>query len=296
MPADYFGSRKYKNMENFNPLVSVITPTFNSEKFIEKNIQSIVGQDYKNIEHIIIDGGSTDHTIEIIKKYAKNGNLQWITEKDQGPMDAYNKGLKLAKGDIISFLNGDDYYTNGAVMKVVETFYKNPKIDVVYGSCQEYDYKKKKFTIISRINPKDIENITPEDILGGKKALLFQTSMFHRRTIVDKTAPVHIDGFVMELDWWYRMLQNGAKIMYLDKILAIIGQHENRGSVMYAAQAVKSNINYLEKLGRKVPLGARISYLRWKYPTIPNFIKKYFPSLFAFLSELIKKLLNTLKE
>jgi len=113
--------------------VSIITATFNSEKSIQRTIDSVAGQDYKNIEHIIIDGGSTDMTISIIQS---NSNLisTFISEKDKGIYDALNKGIKLATGDIIGFLNSDDVFTNMHVISKVANCFQVKGCDVLYGN------------------------------------------------------------------------------------------------------------------------------------------------------------------
>ncbi len=102
-------------------LVSIITPSFNQAQFIEQTIKSVQNQDYKNIEHIIIDGGSTDGTIDILKKYS---GIKWISEKDNGQSDAINKGFSTANGEILAWLNSDDYYDENIITKVVEYFSK----------------------------------------------------------------------------------------------------------------------------------------------------------------------------
>ena len=116
--------------------ISIITPTFNSEKYLERCIKSIQSQDYNNIEHIIIDGDSTDETRNIIKKYHNNKTIL-ISEKDDGIWDAMNKGLKIASGDIIGFLNSDDYYYPNAIKTVVK-YFNNNNIDVLFGTTQKY--------------------------------------------------------------------------------------------------------------------------------------------------------------
>ena len=95
------------------PLVSIITPSFNKGPYIEETIMSIRNQTYQNIEHIVFDGASTDETISILEKY--NKNLKWISEPDKGQSDAINKGWRIAKGDIIAYLNADDTYLTDAV-------------------------------------------------------------------------------------------------------------------------------------------------------------------------------------
>ena len=118
-------------MQLNSPLVSIITVSYNSERFIEHNILSVLKQDYPNIEHIIIDGNSSDKTVEIIEKYNK---IKYISESDNGITDAYNKGIKLSSGSIISFLNSDDvFYDNKAIINIVNAMHENPSVGIVFG-------------------------------------------------------------------------------------------------------------------------------------------------------------------
>ena len=114
-----------------NPLVSIITPSYNQGRFIEETIQSVLSQDYPCIEHIIIDGRSSDNTLDILRKYQDRNT--WISEKDNGQSDAINKGFKMAKGEILVWLNSDDTYLPGAISAVVDYFRANPEKRVVYG-------------------------------------------------------------------------------------------------------------------------------------------------------------------
>lgn len=113
--------------------VSVITATYNSENTIQRTIDSVIGQDYKDIEYIIIDGGSTDRTIHILEENTDKISY-FISEKDNGIYDALNKGIKLATGDIIGFLNSDDVYYSQCVVSRIVSFFENEKSDVVYGN------------------------------------------------------------------------------------------------------------------------------------------------------------------
>jgi len=112
-------------------LVSIITPSFNHGRFIEKTIRSVLEQDYPHIEYIVMDGGSTDGTIDILKRYGDR--IKWRTEPDAGQSDAINKGFCMAKGEIVAWLNSDDYYQPGAIRKVVEIFINRPSAAMVYG-------------------------------------------------------------------------------------------------------------------------------------------------------------------
>jgi glycosyltransferase involved in cell wall biosynthesis len=118
--------------ENKFPLVTVITIVYNGEKYITETIESVITQTYKNIEYIIIDGGSTDGTVEIIKRYENLIN-HWISEPDNGMYDAINKGLSFCKGEIITYINSDDLYAdNSVIKKVVDFFNKNKSIYWIY--------------------------------------------------------------------------------------------------------------------------------------------------------------------
>jgi glycosyltransferase involved in cell wall biosynthesis len=130
-------------------LVSIITPCYNSEKTIEKTLQSIESQTYKNIEYIIIDGASTDNTINIINSHRPKlpSNLKVISEKDGGIYEAMNKGIGLATGELIGIVNSDDWYENDTVEQVVNAF-KGSKYEVIYGMQRNYLNGKEKTTLI----------------------------------------------------------------------------------------------------------------------------------------------------
>jgi len=119
------------------PLISVITAVYNSEKYLEESIKSLHNQNYDNIEHIVVDGKSTDSSIEIIKKYENNIDY-WISEKDYGIYDAFNKGMKLSNGDYLGFLNSDDVYTEEAFEHLLKYINKYPKVDFIFGGVKKH--------------------------------------------------------------------------------------------------------------------------------------------------------------
>ena len=116
-------------------MISIITATYNSANTINDTIQSVLRQTNKDFEYLIIDGGSTDETIDIVKSYESefSGRLKWVSEKDQGIYDAMNKGIKMASGDVVGILNSDDYFTSDDILQTVDNAFKSHEIDAIYG-------------------------------------------------------------------------------------------------------------------------------------------------------------------
>lgn len=125
--------------------ISIITVCYNSEKYIEETIKSVLKQTYKDIEYIIVDGNSRDKTLEIIKKYEPSfkGRMKWISEKDKGIYDAMNKGIKIATGDYIGLINSDDYLANEYVIDTIYNKILESKSEVIYGNLEFIDSEQK---------------------------------------------------------------------------------------------------------------------------------------------------------
>lgn len=115
--------------------ITIITASYNSSKTIEDTLKSVLAQSFKDYEYLIIDGGSHDNTIDIVKEYETKfeGRLRWISEKDRGIYDAMNKGIKIATGDVIGILNSDDYYTNEDVLQTIANYFTKHSTDAIYG-------------------------------------------------------------------------------------------------------------------------------------------------------------------
>ncbi|WP_348653170.1 glycosyltransferase family 2 protein, partial [uncultured Sulfurimonas sp.] len=130
-------SNKLSEIRNNDPVVSIITSVYNGEKYLEDTIKSVINQSYTNIEYIIIDGGSTDGSINIIKKY-QDKITYWVSEKDRNMYDGINKGLKIASGDIVASLNSDDFYADNDVVSDIVKFIDNNNCDGIYGNVIRY--------------------------------------------------------------------------------------------------------------------------------------------------------------
>ena len=135
------GGKRLINGSNVNskPLFSIITVVYNNERFLEETIKSVLKQKFQNFEYIIIDGGSSDKTLDIIKRYDRQIDY-WISEKDKGIYDAFNKGMSLAKGDFIGIVNSDDTYMDNA-LEIIAKYIKelnNKEIDFIFGSVKKH--------------------------------------------------------------------------------------------------------------------------------------------------------------
>ena len=121
-----------------NPFITIITVVYNGEKYLEQTIKSVINQTYKNIEYIIIDGGSTDGTLNIIKQYEEH-ITHWVSEPDKGLYDAMNKGISIAKGELIGMINSDDWYELNAVEIMVEAYKNNPTKSIFHADRYDID-------------------------------------------------------------------------------------------------------------------------------------------------------------
>jgi len=221
------------------PLVSIITPSFNKGPYIEETILSIRNQTYKNIEHLVIDAGSTDETVSILEKY--NTDLKWISEPDRGQSDAINKGWRMAKGDIIAYLNADDTYLPDAVESAVVFFEKNPDTHMVYGDGIITDeYGKNQRTIQSgEFNVKAL--VFCQDTI-------FQPSVFLRKEVFDTIGDVDVDlHLAMDLDYWLRIALV-YRIGYLPKPLSVAKIYQDAKSSALMFRYVKEYEHILEKI------------------------------------------------
>jgi glycosyltransferase involved in cell wall biosynthesis len=213
--------------------ISVITPSYEQGAFIEQNIRSVMEQNIPGLEHIIIDGGSKDGTVSILKKY--HGSVIWISEKDTGQTNAINKGLRLATGDIITFLNSDDYYLPNALAPVLRTF-ADSSIDWVSGDyviVNEKDEQIQKFIIWFKRAMRRLNNAHLPYIFN----YFIQPSTFWRRSLFLKAGYFNETyNFAFDYDYWIR-LGNYARPFFIDgKISAFKIHPQSKGSKSFIRQ------------------------------------------------------------
>ncbi|MEJ7830185.1 MAG: glycosyltransferase family 2 protein [Segetibacter sp.] len=205
------------------PKISIVTPSYNQGKYIEETILSIINQNYSNLEYLIIDGGSTDNSVEIIKKYEKH-LAYWVSEKDKGQSDAINKGFKKVTGEIVCWLNSDDILIDGALDKVVSCFRDNKDLDLVNGNLLLIDENSK---ILSG------HFILKQKSWYAKQGIYYvsQPSMFWKRRIFDKVGLLREDFHAsMDREFLIRIFKNNFKIGQLDEILAGFRMHSTSKS------------------------------------------------------------------
>ncbi len=198
------------NINNKNkPLVSIITVCLNSEKFLEDAILSVAGQSYNKIEYIVIDGDSTDKTLDIIKKYEEKISY-WVSEKDEGISDAFNKGILASKGEIIGILNSDDWYEKGAVKEVAEAYALDKNTGVIHGDMCFYKDKKPLFTIAPHGNPERIWR----EMIYNHPACFVSRNTYDSFGMFDNNFKV-----AMDYELLLRFYINNVKFLYIPKVL-----------------------------------------------------------------------------
>lgn len=205
------------------PLVSIITPSYNQGRFIEDTILSVKNQNYLNIEHIIVDGGSNDNTLEILKKYEGIYNMRWISEKDEGQADAINKGFNIARGEIIGWLNSDDIYVfKDAIRNMVNAFQLHPEADLIYGDVIIMN----KESIIKRVSP--IFDFNYKKLL--RNDFIAQSALFFRREVIKKNKLRKELNYAMDYEFWLRLAKK-YKFLYINRIITADRNHSQRKSL-----------------------------------------------------------------
>lgn len=255
-------------------MISIITPSYNQGEFIEETIRSVLNQNYKNLEYIIIDGGSSDNSVDIIKKY-ENDLTYWVSEKDNGQSHAINKGFELATGDIIAWINSDDTYCEGAFEAVSEYFINHYDCQWLAGNILLMDKKGHAYI-------RKYPNSSP---LLERLAMFssFQPNVFLRRSILTEIGYPKED-FHMTMDYeWYCRIAEHYSINIINKDLAKFRYHSE-------SKSSSAHGTIQQKLYHKEAL----IILRRYYPNFEWFINK-FPEVALSIYFQIGKLLRFIR-
>lgn len=222
-------------------LVSIITPSYNQAAYLEQTIQSVLAQDYPHIEYIVVDGASTDGSLEVIKRY-ENKLTWWVSEKDKGQADAINKGFARASGEIIAWLNSDDYYLPGTVQSAVKVFEENPDVVLVYGNMLAVDKHGKTF------NSLNYKQLTLEDLLCFQ--IIGQPAVFMRRSALHKVRGLDTSfHFLLDHDLWIQLAVQG-KILHADQTWAAARYHPEAKNRAKTAEFGREAFRILDKVAQ----------------------------------------------
>ena len=226
------------------PCVSIVTPSYNQGQFIEETIRSVLLQGYPNLEYVIIDGGSTDNTVDVIKKYERFLSF-WVSERDGGQAQAINKGWKRARGEIFAWLNSDDLYLPGSIAKAVSYLTKNQQVGLVYG---EGYHIAENGRIIERYptEPFDAKRL-------GDTCYICQPTAFVRRSVVEDTGSLNESlRFCLDYDFWIRISKR-HHIGYLSEYLAKSRLHDQCKTLKEAVARSRESLEMLYQHYRSVP-------------------------------------------
>jgi len=198
------------------PKVTIITPSYQQAAFLEQTILSVLEQDYPDIEYMVIDGGSTDGSVEIIRRYADR-LAYWVSERDSGQAEAINKGLRRAAGEIVAWVNSDDYYLPGAVRQAVKVLEAQPELGFVYGDVLAVDGAGRP---VNRMTYDDwgLDGLLTFRMIG-------QPSVFMRHSVLDQAGLLREDmGYLLDHDLWLRIAAR-APVKYVPELWSAARYH-----------------------------------------------------------------------
>jgi glycosyltransferase involved in cell wall biosynthesis len=202
------------------PLVSVLSPSFNQGRWLEANLASVAGQTYPRVEHIVMDGGSTDHSVEVLE--AAGGHVHWRSEPDAGQSNALNKALAASSGEIIGWLNSDDAYSDpGVVEAVVEEFARHPEVDLIYGHA-----------LLVNADGLVLQTIWAPPFVGSLfrySNFIIQPAAFVRRSSLRGRMADEAFDYTMDRELWLRLAQTG-RARRINRVVAIDRHHRDRKS------------------------------------------------------------------
>lgn len=209
------------------PLVSIVTPSFNQAAYLERTIRSVLAQDYPHIEYLVVDGGSTDGSVEVIRRHAER-LAWWVSEPDAGQADAINKGMARAQGEIVAWLNSDDLYRPGAVRQAVAAFRAHPEAAFVFANATSVDAQGRP------LNDMVFGPWGLADLLAFR--IICQPAVFMRRAVFEQAGGLDTDyHFLLDHHLWIRMARL-APMVYVPSFWAFARHHPAAKNVAQAAR------------------------------------------------------------
>jgi glycosyltransferase involved in cell wall biosynthesis len=234
------------------PRISIVTPSLNQASFLEDTICSVLRQGYPNLEYIVIDGGSTDGSVDIIKKYEKSICF-WSSAKDQGQASAINKGLRMISGEIWSFLNSDDTYSPDALNRIVRAFHGHPDAEVVYGNCN-FINENNLITRVKKPGPYNRKKML-------KNNYLYQPAVFARSEVLQRYGFFDESlRFSMDYEYWLRF-DNDKRFVYIDEPIANYRLHASSKTIHDTVKMMREMVAVKKKYG----MGVRADWIYWNF-------------------------------
>ncbi len=219
--------------------ISVVTPALNQEQFIERTIQSVLTQNYPLLEYLIIDGGSIDGTLDILKRY--EAELTWISEADRGQAEAINKGFKKASGDIVCWLNADDELMPRALPVVAAYFGQHPEAMLVYGEAEAIDEAGRSYGRRGNVKPTNFDDLVSQGDFIVQPATFWRASLLAEVGLLDETL-----RYCLDYDYWLRVAQK-----YSLHYLAVPLARERFHTHAKTTQATLRRIQEIEAVARR---------------------------------------------
>ena len=216
-------------MDNL-PLVSIVTPSYNQGRFLRRTIDSVLSQDYPRVEYFVIDGGSTDESVDILRSYGDR--FFWLAERDRGQTDAINKGLRQSRGDVVAYLNSDDVLLPGAITSAVERLRAHPEWDLVYGNAYHIDEAD---VVLGEYPtaPFSFDRLLQD-------CCICQPAAFWRRGLLDRVGlfddSLH---YAMDYEYWMRLDRAGAILVQVPDFLACTRVHERTKTLSARAEVYR---------------------------------------------------------
>lgn len=200
------------------PLVSIVTPSYNQGAFLEETMRSVLEQDYPKIEYWVIDGGSTDNSVDIIKSHQQR-LAGWVSEKDRGQADGVNKGFAKATGEIVGWLNSDDLYYPGAIREAVAAFHAHPEASFVFSDVESIDGEGKAFNLM-RYGDWKLADLMAFNIIG-------QPGVFMRREVLEQAGYLDLSfNYLLDVQLWLKMARIAEPFYVPGKVWAAARIHE----------------------------------------------------------------------
>jgi glycosyltransferase involved in cell wall biosynthesis len=255
-----------------HPLVSIVTPSYNMVRFVEEAIQSVLSQDYSSIEYLVVDGGSTDGTLEILRKY--EGRLRYISEPDLGQTDAINKGFRLSHGSVFAFLCADDIYLPGAVSTAVRHLVANPSHAGIYGEGYLIDENG---TNLGRYPTREFD---PE--LLKRECFICQPAAFLRHDAFVEAGMMNVNQHCgLDYDLWIRVAKR-TTLLKVDDYLAGSRMHSKAKTLSQRAAVFKASIDLLKYHYGYAPFSHVYGYCCALVDRRDGFFEPVPPSLFKY--------------